>query len=85
MRLKCLFTILLTLFILGTRTSSAGVFGWKTFDTKHARVFYKPGYEKVAIYTAEIFEAYRDKVINLVGNDPGKINLVLVDFGTYVQ
>ena len=38
-----------------------------------------------AIYTAEIFEAYRDKVIELVGNDPGKINLVLVDFGAYFQ
>ena len=83
--LPLFFTFLLTLLVFGIRTSSAGFFGWKVFDTEYARVFYKPGYENLAIYTAEIFAAYRDKVINLVGNDPGKVNIVLVDFGAYWQ
>jgi len=46
----CFIFLLITFtFLFSSLPAKASLFGWKVFDTEHARVFYKPGYEKIAI------------------------------------
>lgn len=49
---------------------------------EHADVVYPEGYFENAVLVGNIFEAIRPKVIELVGNDPGRITIVLKDRGT---
>lgn len=48
----------------------------------NADIYYPEGYERVAVYIGNTFESIRPKAVELVGNDPGRINIVLADFGT---
>lgn len=49
---------------------------------EHADVVYPEGYFENAVLVGNIFETIRPKVIELVGNDPGRITIVLKDKGT---
>ncbi len=81
----CFFLILISIWLLASTQVLANIFGWQVFETPHARIFYKEKYRDIARYTAEVFEAYRDRVANLVRSDPGKINIVIVDQGTFPE
>ena len=47
----------------------------------NADIYYPEGYEEVAVNVGNTFESIRSKAIELIGNDPGRINIVLADFG----
>ena len=64
------------LFLLPVMIMAKGVLVFSNAD-----VFYPHGYEKTAVYIGNTFESIRDKAIDLVGNDPGRINIVLLDLG----
>ncbi|MCD6552070.1 hypothetical protein [Thermotoga sp.] len=49
---------------------------------EHADIVYPEGYYENAVLVGNIFETIRPKVIELVGNDPGRITIVLKDKGT---
>jgi len=49
---------------------------------EHADVVYPEGYEKNAELVGKIFENVRQQVIDLIGNDPGRITIILQDKGT---
>lgn len=49
---------------------------------EHADVVYPEGYEENAKLVGKIFENIRQQVIDLIGNDPGRITIVLEDKGT---
>ncbi|AJG41625.1 hypothetical protein TRQ7_09245 [Thermotoga sp. RQ7] len=49
---------------------------------EHADIVYPEGYYENAVLVGKIFETIRPKVVELVGNDPGRITIVLKDKGT---
>ncbi|WP_233186177.1 hypothetical protein [Thermotoga sp. KOL6] len=49
---------------------------------EHADILYPNGYYNTAILVGNIFEKIRPEVIELVGNDPGRITIVLKEKGT---
>lgn len=48
----------------------------------HADILYPEGYYENAVLVGNIFETIRPNVINLVGNDPGRITIALQDKGS---
>ena len=48
---------------------------------EHADVVYPEGYEETAKLVGKIFENVRQQVIDLIGNDPGRITIILQDKG----
>ncbi|QTA37626.1 hypothetical protein JYK00_07800 [Thermosipho ferrireducens] len=48
----------------------------------HADIFYPEGYKNIAILVGNIFENIRKQVIELVGNDPGRVHFIIEDKGT---
>ena len=42
----------------------------------NADVYYPGDYEDLAVYIGNTFESIRQKAIDLIGNDPGRINIV---------
>lgn len=48
----------------------------------NADIYYPEGYEDLAVYIGNTFESIRHEAIDLIGNDPGRINIVLLDKGT---
>ena len=48
----------------------------------NADIYYPEGYEDLAVYIGNTFESIRQEAIDLIGNDPGRINIVLLDKGT---
>ncbi|PLV56059.1 hypothetical protein [Thermotoga sp. SG1] len=69
-------TFFLMAFVLVV-SSFAGVLHFE-----HADIVYPKGYYENAVLVGNIFETIRPKVIELVGNDPGRITIVLKDRGT---
>lgn len=69
--------LLILLVLLPVMVVAKGV-----LEFPNADIYYSEGYEKIAAYVGNTFEAIRDEAIGLVGNDPGKINIVLLDMGT---
>lgn len=49
---------------------------------EHADIVYPEGYEENAKLVGKIFENVRQQVIELIGNDPGRITIILQDKGT---
>jgi len=47
----------------------------------NADIYYPEGYEEVAVYVGNTFESIRPRAVELIGNDPGRINIVLSDLG----
>jgi len=48
----------------------------------HADILYPEGYYENAVLVGNIFETIRPKVVELVGNDPGRITIALQDKGS---
>lgn len=57
-------------------------FDWKTLSTEHFTVVYKPGYTWEALQTLENLEYYRQKFVDLTGNDTRTVPVVIEDVGT---
>ncbi|MEO0225611.1 MAG: hypothetical protein ABIL05_01535, partial [candidate division WOR-3 bacterium] len=57
-------------------------FNWKTLKTENFTVFYKTGYEWEAWQALQNLEYYREKVVDLTGNRPGRTAIVIEDIGT---
>lgn len=70
-------TLLLLVLVFGILSFSHGV-----LEFPNADVYYPKGYEDIGIYIGRMFESIRQETIDYVGYDPGKINIVLVDYGT---
>lgn len=70
-------TILLAAVALIAVTSLAN----KVLEFPNADIYYRKGFEEIAIHVGNVFESIRPKAVELVGNDPGRINIVLKDFG----
>ncbi|ODN30726.1 hypothetical protein [Fervidobacterium thailandense] len=49
---------------------------------EHADVVYPEGYFDVAVLVGNIFETIRKPIVEMIGNDPGRINIVLQEKGT---
>lgn len=58
------------------------IFSYGLLKFPNADVYYETGYKVIAEKAGKIFEEIRPLAINLVGNDPGKINIVIKDIGT---
>lgn len=69
--------LLLLVLVFGILSFSHGV-----LEFPNADVYYPKGYEEIGIYIGRMFESTRQDTIDYVGYDPGKINIVLVDYGT---
>ncbi|MEA2067289.1 MAG: hypothetical protein U9O65_09425 [Thermotogota bacterium] len=57
-------------------------FSYGLLKFPNADVYYETGYKAIAEKAGTIFEEIRPLAIDLVGNDPGKINIVIKDIGT---
>lgn len=57
-------------------------FDWQSIKTKNFTVFYKPGYEYEARQALKNLEYYRQKVIDLTGNETHNLPVVIEDIGT---
>lgn len=54
---------------------------WRTLKTSHFTVAYKPGYKEEADRFLKVLETYRGAVVDLIGNDPGSLPVILEDWG----
>ncbi|MFW6119427.1 MAG: hypothetical protein ACOC80_00775 [Petrotogales bacterium] len=75
--MKQVFIILVFLSICGSTFFSSGILRFPNAD-----VYYDDGYKTIAIRAGNVFEEIRPLAIELVGNDPGRINIVVKDIGT---
>lgn len=58
------------------------LFSYGLLKFPNANVYYESGYKTIAERAGKIFEEIRPLAIELVGNDPGRINIVIKDIGT---
>ncbi|MEO0096244.1 MAG: hypothetical protein ABIL66_10195 [candidate division WOR-3 bacterium] len=56
-------------------------FDWKILKTDNFTIIYKPGYEYEAFQTLNNLEYYRENVVNLTGNNPRNLPIVIEDIG----
>ncbi len=59
-----------------------GVFGYGALETENALIFYEPGLENQALEVLKVLNEVRDSIVEDIGNDPGKIVILLKDLGT---
>ncbi|HOH53824.1 MAG TPA: hypothetical protein PLN23_06445, partial [Fervidobacterium sp.] len=74
---SCKFVLMLLFLTIASSTIFGGVLH---FD--HADILYPEGYYENAVLVGNIFETIRPEVINLVGNDPGRITIAIQDKGS---
>ncbi len=75
--MRKVFIILVVLTICGSSFFSSGILKFPNAD-----VYYDDGYKTIAVRAGNIFEEIRPLAIELVGNDPGRINIIIKDIGT---
>ncbi|MFO7882469.1 MAG: hypothetical protein R6U52_08050 [Kosmotogaceae bacterium] len=73
---KAFFFLIISLICVTTSFSS------KVLKFPNADVYYEVGYKAIAVDTGRIFEKIRPLAIDLVGNDPGRINIIIKNIGT---
>ncbi|MCX7994612.1 MAG: hypothetical protein N3A65_02400 [candidate division WOR-3 bacterium] len=56
-------------------------FDWKVLKTGNFTIIYKPGYEYEALHTCKSLEYYRAYVVNITGNNPRRVPVVIEDTG----
>ncbi len=58
---------------------------YKLLEVPGATIIFPEGYESEAAEVAYVFERVREKVVSVVGNDPGMVTVVLKYSGSYVN
>ena len=56
---------------------------WQTIETDKFIIYYPTGYDWEANQVLQNLEYYRDNIVKLTGNDPGKIPIVIEDLGIW--
>ncbi len=67
----------ITVLFISSISSFAGVLHFE-----HADVVYPEGYFDIAVLVGNVFETIRKPIVDMIGNDPGRISIVLQDKGT---
>ncbi len=75
-RVCCMRKLALTIFLLVSVLTFSGVLHFPNAD-----VVYPEGLFEIGVLVGNIFESIRQPVIDLIGKDPGRINIVIQDRG----